>query len=248
MRYFNINFIGDSGRGTINDVDCEARKRNVWLEVLAEQARSLGVFAIVVAVLVSFGLPAWASEDGNGAAAAVRDDDIPKFFVPPPPFSEGIFPCSQCHADMVVNKKRRKLYYHTNIQKMFNHAEKQRWCLDCHNPDDRDKLRLASGRLITFEESYYLCGQCHGTIFRDWKAGVHGKRTGMWNGKKEYRLCVHCHNPHSPRFKPLKPLPPPIKPSDIKYRRLSPDEIPPNPLNKIFPLKTDSRSKDAKGN
>jgi hypothetical protein len=58
------------------------------------------------------------------------------------------------------------------------------------NPDDRDVLRLANGDLVSFEESYNLCGQCHGTIFRDWKAGIHGKRTGEWNGKKQYRLCV----------------------------------------------------------
>ncbi len=162
------------------------------------------------------------------------EEDIPKFFVPPPPFSEGIFPCSQCHAGMEANPTRRELSYHTEIAKGFNHAADQRWCLDCHNPDDRDKLRLASGKLVSFEESYYLCGQCHGTIFRDWKAGVHGKRTGYWRGKKEYRLCVHCHNPHRPRFKPIKPLPPPMKPEDIKYRELSPEEIPRNPLNEIL--------------
>ena len=147
---------------------------------------------------------------------AQQDEGIPDYFVPPPPFSEGIFPCSQCHAGMPVNRERRVLeYYHTDIE-LRNHAEEQRWCLDCHNPDNRDKLRLASGQLVSFEESYYLCGQCHGTIFRDWKAGVHGKRTGEWNGKKVYRLCVHCHNPHQPRFKPLAPKPPPVKPTHIK--------------------------------
>lgn len=145
-----------------------------------------------------------------------RPPDIPEYFVPPPPFSEGIFPCSQCHADMPVNTSRRKLeMYHFDIE-IKNHAEEQRWCLDCHNPDDRDVLRLASGKLVSFKESYYLCGQCHGTIFRDWKAGIHGKRTGEWNGKKVYRLCVHCHNPHQPRFKPLAPKPPPVKPTEIK--------------------------------
>ena len=120
-----------------------------------------------------------------------------------------------------------------------NHAEDQRWCLDCHNPDNRDKLRLASGQVIFFEKSYLLCGQCHGTIYRDWKAGVHGKRTGHWNGRKQYRLCVHCHNPHQPKFKPLKPLPPPIRPEDIKYIKSPADEIPLNPLNSL--LKPESK-------
>lgn len=161
------------------------------------------------------------------------ENDIPEFFVPPPPFSEDIFPCSECHGDMEANPVRRELEEHTEIAEMFDHAKQQRWCLDCHNPDDRDKLRLANGNLLSFEKSYYLCGQCHGTIFRDWKAGVHGKRTGEWNGKKTYRLCVHCHNPHSPRFKPLKPLPPPIKPGQIKYKVLKKDQIPRNPLGNI---------------
>jgi hypothetical protein len=164
-------------------------------------------------------------------------DDIPDYFVPPPPFSEDIFPCSECHADMEADTTRRELDFHEDI--VLKHAEEQRWCLDCHNPNDRDKLRLASGQLISFEESYYLCGQCHGTMFRDWKAGVHGKRTGMWNGKKQYRLCVHCHNPHQPRFKPLKPLPPPIRPDDIKSTKSTTVMIPRNPLESLLKSESD---------
>ncbi len=130
--------------------------------------------------------------------------------VPLPPFSEGVFPCTQCHAFMKPNPKRRALTeYHTEI--VLHHAE-ERWCTDCHNLINRDKLRLVSGELIDFTESYRLCGQCHGDKFRDWKVGVHGKRTGYWNGDKQYLLCVHCHNPHDPKFKPLKPLPPPNRP------------------------------------
>jgi len=158
--------------------------------------------------------------------------DVPDFFVPPPPFSEDIFPCSECHADLEVNETQRELDFHEDI--ILHHAEEQRWCLDCHNPSDRDKLRLASGQLVSFETSYNLCGQCHGTIFRDWKAGVHGKRTGFWNGKKQYRLCVHCHNPHSPRFKPLEPLPPPIRPDELKYTKSEDDQIPRNPLTSNY--------------
>ena len=168
------------------------------------------------------------------AGSVARGDDIPQYFVPPPPFSEGIFPCSDCHADMEANPERRELEdEHVEISGMFNHASEQRWCLDCHNEDDRDKLRLANGDLVSFEESYNLCGQCHGTIFRDWKAGIHGKRTGEWNGKKQYRLCVHCHNPHSPKFKPIKPLPPPDNPLEIQYKKLSDGDIPRNPLGNI---------------
>ncbi len=148
--------------------------------------------------------------------AGAEEQDIPKkFFVPPPPFSPGIFPCSQCHQGMPVNKHPRKLEMHQEIASNLKHMPGG-WCFDCHNPDNRDKLRLANGKLISFEESYILCGQCHGTILREWKAGLHGKRTGMWNGDKQYRLCVHCHWPHEPRFKPIKPFPPPVRPTEIK--------------------------------
>jgi hypothetical protein len=142
--------------------------------------------------------------------------DLPAYFVPAPPFSEGIYPCSNCHAGLETNLTRRELTYHQEIV-LKKHSEEQRWCLDCHDKENRDKLRLASGRLVNFEQSYYLCGQCHGTQFRDWKVGVHGKRTGYWNGEKLYRLCAHCHNPHQPKFKPAKPMPPPEKPGDIMY-------------------------------
>jgi hypothetical protein len=112
--------------------------------------------------------------------------------VPSPPFSEGIFPCSQCHnKDMPVNRTRRKLEAaHDDISLQHGPPE-SRWCLDCHHPDNRDVLRLANGEAIDFRHSYMLCGQCHGDKFRDWRAGVHGKRTGEWNGKKQYLLCVH---------------------------------------------------------
>ncbi|MEI6696481.1 MAG: hypothetical protein WCO13_10465 [Bacteroidota bacterium] len=134
----------------------------------------------------------------------------------PPPFSEGIFPCSGCHSVLETNPVRRKLEMHDEIDQMFSHDKENRWCLDCHDNKFRDSLKLASGKRLDFKESYKLCGQCHGDKYRDWKVGVHGKRIGMWNGKKTYFLCVNCHNPHSPRFKQIKPLPPPVNQKNIK--------------------------------
>jgi len=132
-----------------------------------------------------------------------------------PPFSEFIFPCSRCHKNIEPNHKRRELVWaHDNIK--LEHDEKNRWCLDCHDANNRDKLHLADGRLLDFTESYKLCGQCHGPTLRNWLAGEHGKRTGSWEGQKQYLLCVNCHNPHSPRFKPLEPLPRPMKPSELR--------------------------------
>ncbi len=139
-----------------------------------------------------------------------------EYAVEPPPFSDGIYPCNDCHANFAPNPVRRNLTWHEDITAMFNHDSENRWCLDCHDLKDRNYLRLASGQLLDFKESYKLCGQCHGEKYRDWKVGVHGKRTGYWNGKKEYLLCVSCHNPHSPKFKELTPDPPPVRQEDIK--------------------------------
>ena len=141
---------------------------------------------------------------------------VEEYSVPAPPFSEGSFPCTDCHANFKPNPVKRVLVdWHQDISGMFTHDSLNLWCLDCHDFKDRNHLRLASGKLLDFKESYKLCGQCHGEKYRDWKVGVHGKRTGDWNGKKEYLLCVNCHNPHSPKFKALKPLPPPIKQEDL---------------------------------
>ena len=139
-----------------------------------------------------------------------------EYAVEAPPFSDGIYPCSECHANIEPNPVRRELVeWHDDISPIFNHDSENRWCIDCHDLKERDSLRLASGKLLDFKESYKLCGQCHGEKYRDWKVGVHGKRTGEWNGKKEYLLCVHCHNPHSPKFRELTPDPPPVKQEDI---------------------------------
>jgi len=151
-----------------------------------------------------------------GVKEAPGEVDPTQIQVPPPPFTEGIFPCTQCHDGKTVklNTTRRKLVdMHDDI--VLKHGP-NRWCLDCHSAEHRDQLHLVDGELIDFSKSYLLCGQCHGDKYRDWKVGVHGKRTGHWNGEKQYLLCVHCHNPHSPHFKPLKPLPPPTKPSEIE--------------------------------
>lgn len=147
-----------------------------------------------------------------GPVAAVLPGEIE---VPPPPFTEGVFPCTDCHdPEIEVNTRRRELQMaHQEI--VLRHDEEHRWCLDCHSATDRDKLHLASGELVEFEQSYKLCGQCHGDKYRDWRAGVHGRRSGQWDGHKTYLLCVHCHDSHAPAFKPMEPMPPPPRPGTL---------------------------------
>lgn len=174
----------------------ERKSRNIRDGILAV----FFVFFILINIFPLF--------PGNQDTAINQLKDIQ---VPPPPFSEDIFPCSACHEEMDVNPQRRELEFHEEI--VLKHDEENRWCLDCHDAKNRDQLHLASGKLVDFKESYKLCGQCHGPKLRDWRAGVHGRRTGNWNGQKKYLLCAHCHDPHWPQFRQMKPEPPPIRPS-----------------------------------
>lgn len=135
--------------------------------------------------------------------------------IPVNTFYSDYFPCNDCHSEIPTNVARRKLVeMHDDI--LYDHDSENRWCLACHSETNRDSLVLAGGKHLSFNESYKLCGQCHGPKYRDWRLGIHGKRTGSWNGQKEYRLCVDCHDPHSPRIKKLEPMPPPRRPEHIK--------------------------------
>jgi hypothetical protein len=147
--------------------------------------------------------------------------------VPPPLVYQGLFPCQACHRKDIrgVSSELEKgksflgkyiripdpsprilVRMHRDIT--LKHANWM-WCLNCHSTYERNSLRLITDENISFEQSYRLCGQCHGTIYRDWKIGIHGRRVGQWSGKKLYLLCAHCHDPHQPRFRKLPGKKPP---------------------------------------
>ncbi len=193
--------------------------------------RTLITVSMVVALaIMAFALAVRADDPVVVVAPAVGKTVLPgtkgsetgenqEFPVPLKPLPKTITPCRACHGpekDFEINWTREEvLRVHTNIR--LNHGGVRVWCLDCHNPTDREHLLpLSDGVNITFERSYELCGKCHGTKYRDWRQGIHGKRTGNWNGKKTYMLCTQCHNPHTPRFVPIKPMPPPRKPRTPK--------------------------------
>lgn len=153
---------------------------------------------------------------GQGGATLVQAQ--------PPPFSDGAFPCTTCHKDLPKNGERRELAFHDEQQSILSHGP-DRWCLDCHDLQNRDVLHLTNGTPVPFTESYRLCGQCHGDKLRDWKVGVHGKRTGRWDGEKVYFLCVNCHDPHAPRFKGVEV----VEVGGRKTTRYTKEQIRPEP-------------------
>ncbi|OGP77002.1 MAG: hypothetical protein A2W09_05600 [Deltaproteobacteria bacterium RBG_16_50_11] len=133
-------------------------------------------------------------------------------------------PCTACHNGVMVpypaNKKPRVLSVHTDIvpdSMSLQHGRGAFWCLDCHNAKDRDKLIGHRGESISFNQPQRLCGKCHGEVYGDWRAGIHGKRIGNWTegGMKRWWVCTECHNPHMvqlKRFEPIKPEPAPALP------------------------------------
>jgi hypothetical protein len=167
-------------------------------------SREIVRLAVVLAAVLAVSR-AGAANAGKVAPAPAEKKPEVLVEARPPPFSEGIFPCMECHKDQ-KDPTRRELGFHDEQQSIFDHDAEHRWCLDCHDLENRDVLRLASGAPVPFTESYRLCGQCHGDKFRDWRAGIHGRRVGQWDGAKTYLLCVSCHNPHSPAFKGVKEI------------------------------------------
>lgn len=184
----------------------------------------LGAALLVVLLLFSIQCPH--GEDGSRA-------DYPRRVLPPEPepvllpaaaLSDDYFPCTDCHDQtMPPNPVRRALEEdHEDIAT----AHGDLWCLQCHSVGQRDSLQLSDGTPVGYEESWKLCTQCHGKKLADWRAGIHGKRTGHWWGPKEYRTCTTCHDPHAPRFKALEPLPPPREPTHIQSASVASEATP----------------------
>jgi hypothetical protein len=118
--------------------------------------------------------------------------------------------CNACHQIFrSVGRPPGELSYHTDIR--LNHGLNNR-CLNCHDDKDRERLVLHDGSTVSFSETPHLCSQCHGTVFRDWQAGTHGKTLGSWKtgSPEQLRLtCNQCHDPHSPAYPRMTPLPGP---------------------------------------
>lgn len=119
-------------------------------------------------------------------------------------------PCNECHRSFESPPvERRILTQHTTIR--FDHGMNNR-CFNCHDRANRERLVLHDGTLLKFDEVPRLCSQCHGTVFRDWQAGTHGKTMGSWDAAsgRQHRLnCNDCHDPHAPAYPRIAPLPGP---------------------------------------
>ncbi len=141
------------------------------------------------------------------------DRDASRSMLPVPPRVElgGVMQkCSDCHALFAsLDKTPSQVQQHKHL--VHDHGMNDA-CFNCHSKADRNRLVLRNGSEVDFADSAQLCAQCHGTLYRDWQVGGHGKTRGSWDAKsgEQWRMtCIQCHDPHAPAFGPLKLLPGP---------------------------------------
>lgn len=118
--------------------------------------------------------------------------------------------CMECHKLLPArwHYDDRPFIEHKDIKL---HHGNNRFCLNCHHPTNRNAFVDYDGSEIQEQDVVLLCAKCHGTTYRDWQAGAHGRQNGHWdtNDGPQTRLrCIQCHDPHHPKFPEMKPLPP----------------------------------------
>ena len=99
------------------------------------------------------------------------------------------YPCSNCHRFIPSNPEWRDLGPHP-IE--LRHGGGAFWCLECHDAEDRDKLRPRGAGPISFDASHTLCATCHAAVVRTWQRGAHGQPAS----ERQVYGCAHCHDPH----------------------------------------------------
>lgn len=118
--------------------------------------------------------------------------------------------CSECHTSLVpLAHQQEVIPVHNNVT--LSHGLNTR-CINCHHPKNRDVYVDHEGGEIPAEEPARLCSKCHGPTYREWELGIHGRQNGYWSaelGERKKLLCIQCHDPHNPAFKPMVPEPPP---------------------------------------
>jgi hypothetical protein len=115
---------------------------------------------------------------------------------------------------------------HDDLVMLHSRNNRNESCYNCHDPENLDMLKTRDGKLYKWEESSKLCATCHGTTYRDWEAGIHGRNSGHWDrsrGPVTRLECASCHHPHAPQFPDMAPAPgphplhPKAKPSERSH-------------------------------
>lgn len=120
-------------------------------------------------------------------------------------------PCKSCHdgSEPLQGHPVEKGVFHDKIE--LKHG-RNRHCFNCHHRSQPADFSDYDGSPIELAHIEQLCAKCHGTTFRDWNNGSHGRRTGYWQASRggfKTTPCIACHDPHWPVFKPMPSAPAP---------------------------------------
>ncbi len=149
-------------------------------------------------------------------ATVSSQEELPNEIIKRTPKIE-MYRCDECHdSEESFNSKIRPMAKDKDHESITTfHPEKKDdpnfWCNNCHASKNYNKLILQSEEKISFNESYRLCGQCHGPTLKDWKNNIHGKVVGGWLNNKKQHSCTSCHNAHDPKMKQVDPIPEPTR-------------------------------------
>ena len=132
-----------------------------------------------------------------------------------------MYQCNECHIDFKTPTYECDKYlkmpgslhlpFGAHRDMVSNHGLNLR-CFNCHNCANLGTYINYDGSEIPGDTPVLLCRKCHGTTYRDWVAGIHGRTNGYWDasrGKQAKLDCNQCHNPHHPHFPRLVPRPSP---------------------------------------
>jgi len=129
-----------------------------------------------------------------------------------PVYTTGVYTylCSDCHRIIPSpSETDRVLTQHRETD--LRHGINTR-CFNCHHRENRDAFVDDFGHEIPWNQPQLLCAKCHGTVYRDWQHGAHGRTNGFWDprrGEQKRLRCIECHDPHCPPFAPMAPAPGP---------------------------------------
>ena len=111
------------------------------------------------------------------------------------------FPCDKCHP-LGATRPNNFEGHEIKLEKHDRLGQGNAACFVCHESiDNPARLRLADGTLISIDgDVSQVCYRCHFEKYEAWKEGLHGKQPGC--------TAAGCHNPHSPAWIAITPLPP----------------------------------------
>ena len=148
--------------------------------------------------------------------------------------------CTECHehGEAIEDLKSGK----GNHEIKLDHGRNNR-CFHCHNPKDMDTFQNRDGDPVEYKDVVLMCTNCHGPQYRDWLAGIHGRRSGYYDtrkGEQKTLRCIECHNPHNPVYPRLKPAPGPHTLHRAEKTFTNPSAEAPKPYPAIHPYMTPS--------